>query len=650
MKQRCKEIRTFSQTEMRDFFSVDVLQTALTNTSYDSISLLNETLAYTYDEIYLYNNGHTFALNNISYGFQVLQYIFDTYPNEIVTNKYFQSAMDIVEWNGLQFLENVPLVFLLSTHTNGQSKLICNAVELALHVPKSDDLRAVVIGSSSEGPVAGFSYLIMSYTMLLSGSSGVVDLYDPNEVPNSIILTHPVSHKTITINSHQAYFDYKKIPRYNVVLDDAWTLDGISPPYTPSSGVVYSIKSFVKTTRAVQPFYAGNTKHEVRIVSYSPSQPFRHKCFFGYVNCRECSYTSSLVQQIVERISTESGVSHDILETIRLSFLSWILGRNLTSFGNKTKSNLDFYHHSVMYRVLMSLVRTREMQIVDVNDRNYKDHIYFINYYRIVSSGRFLNDITPDSILYSLISYVARTNSLKIRTSVVVSKYDKVAIRCVVPANNYFYCYTGNTRVNTFKPCYTAILSSDDIDLQLNMVKGLSTRPSQYIIISDCDVDLADYFPQFYYKVEYMSSRYHFTTYPSDYFIYTYSILASDFSLSDISLESCSTLQEVHYNLSLRKINVSRNSVVSYIRDSGYHIMRNGCLTPNISNCQEAIVTIYNRMLANSSIALQPLQYYMDHYTVQRELLHIFNNVACSADHQYYTYRKGTKLLQFDPG
>lgn len=240
--------------------------------------------------------------DNVLMGFAICGHILKT--NCKITSELFESVLNNLEGCGLYYEHLTPLVipplFLKTNHNNGQAKLICNALEVGLHVIESYNndkvngsapelVDIVVKGSSSEGDRAGKGYPILAYVLDSAGVPSRIRCYDPYEsqVSYEIGMVKMEHFSTRAPSNVDAY----------AIIDDIWD---------PSSSIRYNNasivnqKSFTVSPREMQPFFLDKQNIEIRKKNYTHNIDYRCGCLFDRENlsCLECSYVEDLLRKL----------------------------------------------------------------------------------------------------------------------------------------------------------------------------------------------------------------------------------------------------------------------------------------------------------------------------------------------------------------
>jgi len=202
-------------------------------------------------------------------------------------HKLYTERMDYESFDNLQKFGGMIFKYDLPAPRNrlddGQLKMCVDAVLAVDALEKKNDLKILVLGSSSPG-VSGLAYDLIGEMV----TNSVIELYDPVTVDAVYVRgTNKYIHKK------QAYEYTRDLSEYDLLLDDVWIESKVHSDFDPDGFAYtarnYSIKNFIFDDvgkRVYNQVFSTPHGHERRVVSRMPYCFYRCHEFLGA--CAAC--------------------------------------------------------------------------------------------------------------------------------------------------------------------------------------------------------------------------------------------------------------------------------------------------------------------------------------------------------------------------
>jgi len=410
-------VRRMSKHELEEMFDQESIKRLPVMNSLDCVSFLNEAVARTYDGLYVSFGVVETDIESIVYGLICAEKIWLT--NQKVTTRLMLDATMNPEKYGIlgeDFTEDdIPMMFRKNNHVNGQSKLLCNDLEVMTIVAESDKdtVNMAVFGSSSQNYNAGSSYHVSAYLLSLMNLKKVnVSLFDYFET------SHQYNIDNVSVMSYSTPCVDKT--EYDVVIDDTWLPDKGVWDEKEYEGKIYNVKHFESSPRYLQPFFQDGLMREVRKTSYKWDYEYRGDCYFGsHLPCYECSYVENLTRRLIEAIKRRHNGEFAYGQKLKLILSSWIY-----RFMSKRSSPFMHYdYHPSMLNVFISAYKLRSFSLEDYITSGLQDRdIMTVRKYSEVSKEYF-DDYGPEKRLYSKILYSRFDKKIRFASNITNKTY-----------------------------------------------------------------------------------------------------------------------------------------------------------------------------------------------------------------------------------
>jgi len=175
--------------------------------------------------------------------------------------------------------------------TDGQMKIMVDAVLAVDAIDEKYDLKILIVGSSHEPTVVPRSaYGVLPYMV----TNSTIDMYDPLEEEGSDVVNSNV------VNRFRKAYDYSTLEQYDLVIDDAWS--GGEPTF-PEKKISLLKKNFsIKSNREIvgynHYYQVSYTHNEVRVISRTDLVDYNSNDRLG-----SCSFCSELRYRLKDHYS-----------------------------------------------------------------------------------------------------------------------------------------------------------------------------------------------------------------------------------------------------------------------------------------------------------------------------------------------------------
>jgi hypothetical protein len=361
----------------------------------DAVVFLNNEIERSYEGGFVLLGNVQVEEEVIIYGLIIFEKIWLTKGK--ITEKDFDMISDNPLAYGIDQIEcdeyDIPNMFRKNQHENGQSKLLCNALEVMTVVAESDmeEVNMCVEGSSSQNINAGSAYHVSAYILsLMNLKKASLHLYDFFET------SHVFRIGNVSVKSFTHPNEHKR--EYNVVIDDTW-LPGKTEWKPPTAGI-WSVKNFELLPEYLQPFFEAGVMRETRKSSYKWDYSYKGSCFFEKRPCYECSYVYNLVNRLIQALRKRDS-SNTYLEKLRPVLYSWIY-----KYRHRRKDKfLKFEYHSAMLNTYIAAYKLRDFNIHDATVHGLSDTVQKMARKFFSLPSKLYDRFGPENRLYSMVQY-----------------------------------------------------------------------------------------------------------------------------------------------------------------------------------------------------------------------------------------------------